>query len=351
MTDINKFQSNLTQWYRKESRELPWRSDPTPYKVWISEMMLQQTRVDTVIPYFLRFIAEIPTVQALAQVEEGKLLKLWQGLGYYNRALHLKKAAGLIIENFNGQIPSETEELQSLPGIGAYSAGAIASIAFGKRVPAVDGNVLRIIARITANREDIGDAKNKKRIESFVRELLPLEHTGDFNQALMDLGAGICLPNGEPKCPECPINEFCRAYREGLCSEIPVKTSKKERKIEKKTVLVILYKNRFALRKRNGGGLLPNLWEFPNVEGALTKEKCRELLPEMGLSAYKITALKASRHIFTHLEWHMKGFFIDASEVQNSSDWVWVTKEEINDQYSIPTAFKEYLKACNQIGK
>jgi len=198
-----EFQNCLMNWYKKEARDLPWRADPSPYKVWISEIMLQQTRVDTVIPYFTRFISEIPTIQDLAQVPEEKLLKLWQGLGYYNRALNLKKAARVIMEQFNGYIPCDVRDLLFLPGIGEYTAGAIASIAFGKAVPAVDGNVLRVMARITVNRGDISNSKVKKQIESFVISLLPSKNAGIFNQALMDLGAMICLPNGEPKCSQC----------------------------------------------------------------------------------------------------------------------------------------------------
>ena len=339
-----RFQNDLIGWYKKRGRNLPWRNDPSPYKVWISEMMLQQTRVDTVIPYFKRFIAEIPTVGDLAEIEEEKLLKLWQGLGYYNRALNLKKAARIIVQKYDGRIPSELRDLQSLPGIGAYSAGAIASIAFGKAVPAVDGNVLRIIARITASRENIGDPEVKKKIESFVTNLLPAEHAGDFNQALMDLGAGLCLPNGEPKCGECPVNGFCGAYRQGVCTQIPVKRMKKKRNIEKKTVLVISSEKRFALRKRSGDGLLPNLWEFPNFEGTLTLEQCGQVLRDMNLSVQKIVPLKPSIHIFTHLEWHMTGFFVLAARLQDSPDLIWASVEEIRRRYSIPTAFKEYVR-------
>lgn len=343
-----KFQRDLIEWYNKEARDLPWRINPTPYKVWISEMMLQQTRVDTVIPYFTRFIAQIPTVQSLAEIEEEKLLKLWQGLGYYNRALNLKKAARIIVDEFNGRIPSETNELRSLPGIGAYSSGAIASIAFGKQVPAIDGNVLRIIARITASREDLGNPKTKKLFEPLVAELLPAEKVGDFNQALMDLGATICLPNGTPKCTECPLNHQCKAYKGGLTSEIPAKAVKKDRYVEKKTVLVISLNDKFALRKREGGGLLPNLWEFPNFEGDLNENQCEQTLGSQGIKIQKITALKSSKHIFSHLEWHMKGFFVLAEEAPNSLDFVWATKNEISRLYSIPTAFKEYLKCCSE---
>jgi len=344
MKNAAEFQSELIKWYKTEARVLPWRSDPSPYKVWISEIMLQQTRVDTVIPYFLRFVAEVPTAQALAQIEEERLLKLWQGLGYYNRALNLKKAAQMIVEKFGGSIPGDMRDLMSLPGIGVYTTGAISSIAFGKAVPAIDGNVLRIIARITASSKDIGDLKTKKEFEPLVMELMPSENPGDFNQALMDLGATICLPNGEPKCWECPVSGFCEAYKKDLTSEIPVMSDKKARRIEKKTVLLISYNDMFAIRKRDKNGLLPNLWEFPNVEGHLTEEQCSHILKGLGIVAGEITALPPSKHIFTHLEWHMKGYFFRIAELKDSSDFVWATKDEIKNRYSIPTAFKSFIK-------
>ncbi len=344
MTTMKNIQTNLIAWYKKEARDLPWRNDSSPYKVWISEMMLQQTRVDTVIPYFIRFIDEVPTIKDLAVIEEDKLLKLWQGLGYYNRALNLRKAARIILEKYEGTIPRDMKELMTLPGIGPYSAGAIASIAFGERVPSVDGNVLRVITRIIASKEDIGDSKVKSGIESFVVDLLPLEKVGDFNQALMDLGAVICLPNGEPKCTKCPVSDDCKAYNQGIASEIPVKAIKKKRRIEKRTILIISFNGKFALRKRKGGELLPNLWEFPNFDGYLTERQCENLLSSQGMSMVKIRPLEPSKHIFTHLEWHMKGFFVEVKEDEKKSDYVWASKKEINDQYSIPTAFKSFLK-------
>ncbi len=342
MINSTEFQSKLVSWYKTEARVLPWRSDPNPYYVWISEIMLQQTRVDTVIPYFLRLVAEVPSVQALALIEEEKLLKFWQGLGYYNRALRLKQAAQTIVEKFGGSIPSGMKDLMSLPGIGAYTAGAISSIAFGKAVPAIDGNVLRIVARITAGREDIDNPETKKQYEPFVIKLLPSKDVGDFNQALMDLGATICLPNGEPRCKECPVNNCCEAFRRGLTSEIPVKSDKKARRIENKTVLLISYQDMFALRKRDEKGLLPNLWEFPNTEGHLTEEQCIQYLNTFGITACELTELPPSKHIFTHLEWHMKGYLVHVTGLANATKFVWATKHEISKRYSIPTAFKKF---------
>nr|WP_315019754.1 A/G-specific adenine glycosylase [uncultured Aminipila sp.] len=348
MRNNHQFQCDLLEWYHKNARVLPWRSEPTPYRVWISEMMLQQTRVDTVIPYFMNFICELPTVQALATVEEDKLLKLWQGLGYYNRALNLKKAAQILVAEHQGELPSEFTQLVSLPGIGPYSAGAIASIAFGKPVPAVDGNVLRIIARLLASHEDISNTKIRKQMQEIAAQLVSQEEPGNFNQALMDLGATICIPNGEPKCSQCPVSKHCKAYRHGLTSEIPIKVLKKVRSIDRKTVFVISSKEKFALRKREAGGLLPNLWEFPNVDVYLTEEQCKEVLTDMGIEVKQITELRPSKHIFSHREWHMNGFFIDAETDKSKLDFIWVTKNEINQKYAVPTAFKDFIKVCEK---
>lgn len=344
MRDNLQFQKDLLEWYHKNARVLPWRNAPTPYRVWISEMMLQQTRVDTVIPYYMRFISELPTIEALAAVEEDKLLKLWQGLGYYNRALNLKKAAQILVEENEGKLPSEITELVSLPGIGPYSAGSIASIAFGKAVPAVDGNVLRIMARILAIHEDINNGKIKKQMQEMMIQLIPQKEPGSFNQALMDLGALICIPNGEPKCTECPVSKHCIAYGRGISSHIPIKVAKKKRIIDKKTVFIILSKDKYALRKREPGGLLPNLWEFPNEEGYLTENQSKCVLKEMGITVKGIKEMKASKHIFSHREWHMKGYFILVETDESTADFVWVTKNEINQRYSIPTAFKDFIK-------
>lgn len=345
MRGFSTFQTDLMKWYRQEARVLPWRSNPSPYNVWISEIMLQQTRVDVVIPYFNSFIEAIPTVDALATIEEDRLLKLWQGLGYYRRAVNLKKAAAMILEDFSGEIPSAASELILLPGIGRYTAGAISSIAFGQRRAAVDGNVLRIVARVLDSRENIRSAKVKKKLESFVESLVPFEKPGDFNQALMDLGAQICIPNGEPRCAQCPLSNDCLAYLRGHSSEIPVKSPKKVRKVEKKTVLIIYHKGRYALNKR-GAGLLSNLWEFPNVEGHLTKKQCERMIDRYGMVLADLLELPSTKHIFTHLEWKLEGYFIEIAELNSPLDFVWATEDEILQIYSLPSAFKYYLAFC-----
>ena len=343
LQSIIQFRKSLLEWYDSSARILPWRDNPTPYRVWISEIMLQQTRVETVKPYFERFMGEVPTIQDLANISEDKLLKLWQGLGYYSRAKNLKKAANIIVQKFNGQFPADIESLKSLPGIGPYTSGAIASIAFGIKAHAIDGNVLRVMSRISANQGDITNLIIKKEIESIVNDVLPTERIGDFNQALMELGATICLPNGAPKCTECPVRFSCTGYHQGIAAELPVKSKKKERRIENRTIYLIEYKGNIAIRQRNNVGLLSSLWEFPNTEGHLSSAESEEKLKGWGITACQISPLKASKHIFTHLEWHMIGYYVSAQGIQDDFKYLWVTREQIQDQYSIPTAFKAYL--------
>lgn len=344
-TSIKQFQEYLLNWYDSHARVLPWRDNPTPYRVWISEIMLQQTRVDTVKPYFERFMKELPTVEELANVSDDKLLKLWEGLGYYSRAMNLKKAAGIIVESFSRQIPSDVRSLQNLPGIGPYTSGAIASIAFGVKAPAIDGNVLRVMARITANEGDIADRLVKQDIGELVEQLLPEERVGDFNQALMELGATVCLPNGAPKCGECPVQSLCEATKQGIQLELPIKAKKKERRIELKTIFIIEYKDKIAIRQRPDEGLLSSLWEFPNAEGHLSMEECQKKLLDWGIEASAIHSLKSSKHIFTHLEWHMIGYIVSAQNIKGSPLFVWATRKQLKEQYSIPTAFKAYTKS------
>jgi len=342
---IKQFQEQLLGWYDAHARILPWRDQPAPYRVWISEIMLQQTRVDTVKPYFERFMEVLPSIQALAEVSDDQLMKLWEGLGYYSRARNLKKAAQQVMEDFGGQLPAQPEELQKLPGIGPYSSGAISSIAFGVKAPAIDGNVLRVIARITANTGDITNNGVKKEIEKQVLDLLPDARIGDFNQALMELGATVCVPNGLPKCEQCPVHSLCKGSQQGIAADLPVKQKKKKRKLEDKTIFVIEYRGKIAVRKRPEEGLLAGLWEFPNTEGHLFYEEAGGKLAEWGISLGGILPLQNSKHIFTHLEWHMIGYFVEAVHVEDKGLFTWVTREELAEQYSIPTAYKAYTDA------
>ena len=306
--------------------------------------MLQQTRVEAVIPYYNRFLAEIPSVAALAAIGEDRLLKLWQGLGYYSRVLNLKQAAVILMEQNEGLLPHDFDRLRTLPGIGEYTAGAIASIAFGQPVPAVDGNVLRVLARLTACTTDIRKAQTKKAIRQLASALLTSGQPGDFNQALMELGATICLPAGQPRCDCCPVNRFCKARQNNLVYDIPVRTGKKARTVEERTVFVIICCDRYAICKRPPNGLLSNLWEFPNQAGKLKRSQCLQYLTEQKIEIREITRLNPARHIFSHLEWHMSGYYVQAISCSDSSGFVWATREEIEAQYSIPTAFGAFLK-------
>lgn len=322
----------LLQWYHENARVLPWRSHPTPYHVWVSEIMLQQTRVAAVLGYYARFMEELPTVHHLAQVEDDRLMKLWQGLGYYNRARNLKKAAIAIVEQFGGDFPNTFAQINTLPGVGTYTAGAISSIAFGIPVPAVDGNVLRVVARITGDDGDILTSATKKRMGAQLQSILPVAHPGDFNQALMELGATVCLPNGAPLCERCPAQSFCTAHLTQRTGELPVKTPKKARRVEERTVFLVFKENRVALRRRPKGGLLAELWEYPNE---LTPTPCP-------VEASRITHAGTGKHIFTHIEWHMTAHHIEALTAALPEGWVWANKDQLVHQYPIPNAFQSF---------
>lgn len=273
---LKKIAVPLLEWYQKNKRTLPWRDKNNAYYTWVSEIMLQQTRVEAVKPYFERFIKELPNPEALAKCPEKKLMKLWEGLGYYNRVRNMQKAAAEIVEKYGGQLPADYKELLSLPGIGSYTAGAIASIAYQIPVSAVDGNVLRVVSRITLNEEDIMKQSVRKKIEEQLNEIIPESEAGDFNQALMELGAVVCIPNDVAKCEECPLRRMCGAYSLGKVMELPVKAKKKERRIEERTVIVIQDGEKVAIRKREAKGLLAGLYELPNIKGHLKAEEVLE---------------------------------------------------------------------------
>lgn len=332
-----EFIKPLIKWYQKNRRILPWREESTPYRVWISEIMLQQTRVEAVKEYFNRFMKEIPNIDILAQIEDEKLLKLWEGLGYYNRARNLKKAAIMIKEKYK-TLPDNYETLLTLPGIGDYTAGAIASISFKELVPAVDGNVLRVITRLTGSYEDITLEITKKNIRQDLLSILPKE-VDLFNQALMELGAMICLPNGNPLCQKCPIKGYCVANKNNLTSILPIKTKKQARRIEERIVLIITDQSKFVLRKREEKGLLASMYEFPNYIG---KGNNKEILTYLkNEHVIKIEELDSSKHIFSHVEWHMKNFLITLDMIPKEDNYLWVTWEELKNRYPLPTAFSK----------
>ena len=333
----------LLDWYHENHRTLPWRSDPTPYHVWVSEIMLQQTRVAAVLEYYRRFMDALPTVEDLAAVEEDVLLKLWQGLGYYNRARNLQKAAKIVVEQYGGQFPGTYEELLRLPGIGEYTAGAIASIAFGQCVPAVDGNVLRVITRITGDEGDITRPDTKKRIRGLLMDTMPAAFPGTYNQALMELGALVCLPNGAPDCEHCPVSALCTAHREGRTDRIPVKAPKPPRKAESRRVYLIVHDGKVALRRRPERGLLARLWEFPNELTRRRRSPRRE--PDFAASLTFLEEGPTGKHIFTHREWHMSSGFYAAPSPALPEGWVWADAEELETVYAVPNAFDAFKPA------
>ncbi len=340
----------LLEWYDRNKRILPWREAPTPYRVWVSEIMLQQTRVEAVKPYFERFMSVLPDVRALAEAEEEQLLKLWEGLGYYNRVKNLQKAAIQLMEEYGGEMPDQYEELLKLTGIGSYTAGAIASIAYGRRVPAVDGNVLRVLARVRKDGRLITDGKVKAAVEKELAEAMPEDRPGDFNQAMMEIGACVCIPNGAPLCGRCPLNRLCMAHMDGTETEFPQKEAKKPRRIEEKTVLVIRDENRTAIRKRPAGGLLAGMYEFPMLEGCRTVEEITAYLAENGIRVLRVQPLEDAKHIFTHKEWHMKGYLVRVDELEHKSpgedskNWLFVEPRETEQRYPMPSALSAYTR-------
>ena len=335
----------LLAWYDAGARVLPWREDPTPYRVWVSEIMLQQTRVEAVKPYYERFLTALPTVQALAEAPEEQLLKLWEGLGYYNRVRNLQKGAQTVMERFGGQIPASFEELRTLPGIGDYTAGAIASIAFQLPVPAVDGNVLRVISRVLCRYDNILDPKVKRRVEGELRQILP-RRVGDFNQSLMELGAMVCQPNGPPKCLLCPLGQLCRAHAQGVAEELPVKTKPKPRKVQDRTVFLLFSKEgRLALARRPEKGLLAGLWELPAAESALDRKGALSWLESLGGEGELSPGPKA-KHIFSHVEWHMTSWVVTG--VGELPEFAWAAGEELRQAYPLPAAFKAFLPVIQE---
>lgn len=335
----------LLAWYQQNKRSLPWRDQVSPYRTWVSEIMLQQTRVEAVKPYFARFMTELPTIQALAECEEEKLLKLWEGLGYYNRVRNMQIAAQTVMEKHDGRLPADYEALLSLKGIGSYTAGAIASIAYGIPVPAVDGNVLRIIMRLTEDDSDIMKQSVKTKVEQALSKVMPQDRAGDFNQALMELGATVCVPNGAPHCDVCPWNDFCLAYKNKTFDRLPVKTKSKPRKLEQRTILIVRDGEHVVLQKRPSKGLLAGMYQFLNLTGHLTQEEALEQVRQMNLHPMHIKKLEDAVHIFSHVEWHMTGYMIQVDSLtREDSDVTFVEVEQAQKTYAIPSAFAAYTK-------
>lgn len=336
--ELSEIVTPLINWYQKEKRDLPWRQTTDPYKIWISEIMLQQTRVETVKDYYNRFIKELPTLESLANVEEDKLLKLWEGLGYYTRARNLQKCAQILVNNNMETLPNNYEALKKLPGIGPYAAGSIGSIAFHLKTPAIDGNVLRVMSRLY---EDNREMNNKMREDYFeqLQKIMP-DNTRDFTESLMELGATICLPNKMPLCETCPLSFTCQSYLHQTMQNFPCKKRENNRKIMEKTVVIFEYDRKYGIRKRENKGLLASMYEFYTLDQKLS---LNELKQQFCLEKEEIIPLGNEKHIFSHLEWHMTGYVI---KCQKKPDIVltWVSEEELKNRYSLPNAYLKYLK-------
>ena len=329
--------------YREHKKQMPWRDSPTPYHVWISEIMLQQTRIEAVIPYYERFLRELPDVAALAAVPEDKLMKLWEGLGYYSRARNLGRAAKIMMEKYGGALPETAEALRALPGIGEYTAGAIASIAFGKPEPAVDGNVLRVVMRYLGRGDDIALPATKRQVTAALSQIYPAgEDAKNLTQGIMELGETVCIPNGEAKCGICPLFSQCVAGREQLTDKLPYKSPKKARKTELRTVLLFSCRGKYAIRRRADAGLLAGLWEFPNLDGHLHAEEVMAYARGMGIEPIAAAPCGDAVHIFTHVEWHMTGYAVECACM--SPAFIWETPAEIRSSYAIPTAFRAFAE-------
>ena len=343
--------SALISWYRKNRRTLPWRDTGNPYDVWISEIMLQQTRVEFVKERFVRFRQTLPDIASLASVSEDDLMKLWEGMGYYSRARNLKKCAEAVREKYSGVLPADYDALLALPGIGPYTAGAIAAIGFGIPVPAVDGNVLRVFARLAGDLRDIRGNDIRNDISACIAAFLQSDKTrrndrafvSDFTQAWMELGALVCVPNGTPHCDGCPLSASCRACLDHNTGQIPFRSPLKKRVIAERTIAVIRDGSRFLLRKRPDSGLLAGLYEFPGYEGTLDRQAFIAALEKDGFFPLRITPLPASKHVFSHVEWHMSAYevLIENTETVPMENAVLLTKKELQ-KFAVPSAFHAY---------
>ena len=325
----------LLPWYELNKRSLPWRRDREPYHIWLSEIMLQQTRVEAVKSYYTRFLEKLPTIEALASCDDETLHKLWEGLGYYSRVRNLKKAAQEIMSTCGGQFPESYNEIRSLPGIGDYTAGAICSIAFDYPTPAVDGNVLRVLSRLRSDGECVDEPKHKKRVRQELEEIYP-DQAGAFTQALMELGATVCVPNGEPKCESCPCASIC----EKQWRSYPVRKAKAQRRREDRTVFILRCGGLFALTKRPSEGLLADLWQFPDTMGHLTTGEAVAHLEKLGLCPTGVKKVLEKKHIFTHIQWNMRGYYLTVAEP--SGGFTWLDAPSIRENAALPTAYRQF---------
>lgn len=344
MTDeelLSRLVPEIVRWCDAVRRPLPWRIEATPYHVWLSEIMLQQTRIETVIPYYTRFLEALPDIASLAACEEGRLMKLWEGLGYYSRVRNLQKAARLVMGRYGGELPRSAAELRALPGIGDYTAGAIASIAYGEPEPAVDGNVLRVMMRLRNCRDDVALPAAKRTTAELLRRHYPRgKEAGLLTEGIMELGETVCIPNGEARCGVCPLRVLCRAAAAGTVAELPVKMPPRARRIEERTVLLLRCGGKVALRRREERGLLAGLWEFPGLDGTPETADLEGFAAEEGLTILSRSDAGSAKHVFTHVEWHMRGLWLDCAG--ETPGLTWVTPEEIRFSYALPTALRAF---------
>ena len=348
-TVLHDCADKLLEWYRANYREFPWREEPTPYHVWLSEIMLQQTRIEAAMPYYFRFLQEVPDIPTLAALPEDRLLKLWEGLGYYSRARNLQKAARIVCDQYDGELPADYDALLALPGIGDYAAGAIASIAFAIPVSAVDGNVMRVLARLCGDDTDVLSSGAKRHFAAIADRMVPSSDPGAFNQALMELGETVCLPNTAPRCDACPVREHCTAYAEGTTLELPVRIKRTKRRVEHRTVALVVDRSgcvpRVLLHKRENSGLLAGMWEFPN---AVPDDV---LLPEeiAAVPMSRMDSLPTAKHVFSHIEWRMTSALYEADLIALPNGYVAATMEELHNEYALPTAFRTFSVAINKL--
>ena len=330
----------LLPWYGEHARKLPWRERCEPYRVWVSEIMLQQTRVEAVLGYYARFLEAFPTVEALAGADEDRLFKLWEGLGYYSRARNLQKAARQIVSVYGGVFPRDYESVRALPGVGPYTAGAICSICYDLPTAAVDGNVLRVTSRFLGDDTPIDLPAHKQEITEKLGRVYPAGNCGTFTQALMELGATVCTPRS-PKCAVCPLRESCRAFFDGTVDTLPVKTAKKEKKLVEKTVFLLWYGDELALVRREETGLLGGMWSLPNVDEPLDVEGALRQAQAFGVEPASVLSQEHRAHVFTHIRWEMEAFTILCGA--KCDRFVWRTPDEIRRRYALPTAFRKFL--------
>ena len=336
----------LLAWYDAGHRDLPWRAQPTPYRVWVSEIMLQQTRVEAVRGYFDRWMQALPDIPALAAAEEAVYMKLWEGLGYYSRVRNLHRAAAEVCAQYGGELPADYDKLLALPGVGDYTAGAVASIAFGIPVPAVDGNVLRVAARLDNDFTPITDAKYKRQVRERFAALMPADRPGDLNQSLMELGATVCLPNGAPRCGDCPLQHLCLGFHHGNAATLPIRTAKKARRVENRTVLLVRCGTRVGITRRPANGLLAGLWELPALEGHLSPAETRAALAAQGWQVQHLLSLRPAKHVFTHVEWHMNGYYVELTAQPDGLTFV--SPADLRASYALPSAFRSFLSVIEE---